>query len=87
MGTNPAVFLPDKLFVFQPPFAILNRQLEPLVVFNLPGFIPGRKFIAISLQVLCADLVKDADNTAFQQAPKVFDSVLMKQPLTYCPTP
>ena len=32
------------------------------MVFYLPGIVPGRKFIAIALKVLRANLVKDARN-------------------------
>jgi hypothetical protein len=42
---------------------------------DLPGVVPGRKLITIALQVLRADLMKDADNTTFQQVPKVFNPV------------
>jgi len=48
------------------------------MILYFPGIVSGREFIAIPLQVLWADLVKNADNTAFQQAPKVFDTIGVK---------
>src|SRR5947207_11433264 len=67
---------PDWLFVEQPPpFGALDSDLRPLCVGYPPKIPTKRKFVAISVEVLFADVVKRADNAPLEQGKKTFDCV------------
>lgn len=56
-------------------FRIPKQQVEPTAFGIFARVVAKRELIHISLQVLFRGKVVDADDTAFEERPKTFDSV------------
>src|SRR3989338_9722328 len=62
-----------KILICQPTLSPLQKVNEAVRIFDLSVVVPEFKLACVAVHMICTHMMIDTDDTAFQQAPEVFN--------------